>query len=104
MADRRHDIPTAELGRLYRSGETIRGLAKRFGCSVHLVHGRLRSIGCPRRPRGKPAAEFKVIEGRYAAGEPLPAIARDLGITLQAAYNRLRRHGVAMRPRWPRAD
>lgn len=93
------------IRRLYKSGLSIRRVAKQLNHTPHLVTVALKRLGVPMRPSGwppPPPSRDKRIAALYRKGRGVASVAETVGVSQFTAWSTLQRLRVPMRPTGPR--
>lgn len=98
-AARKPRLDTAAMAARYEAGETLRQIADALGCSIALVHRRLKAAGVGRRPTGPAPTAIDVVEleALYLSGLTTHEVAARVGVAQHTVHRRLARRGTPMR-------
>jgi hypothetical protein len=92
------ELEQLELVNAYRAGDSVYGLADRFGIARQTVSAVLERHGVARRYRILTPQDVDAAVRLYESGLSLVAVGERLGANASTVLNTLRKTGVRMRP------
>jgi len=95
---RLRELEQLELVDAYRAGESVHGLADRFGVARQTVSAVLERHRVARRYRILKPQDVDAAVGLYESGLSLVAVGERLGVNASTILNALRTTGVQLRP------